>query len=281
MDWQRLVYRFTEIDMSVVSAILEDLTYGSAGIRSPDPALQPLIPISGDLLSLSPLFFMHLDPERNLTVLLNRIPLEKSIYVQIVGQKEALMRDQLADVARQSGFRTFSGRLSSDPDLPDVDIAIVSDIEHVCLVCELKWFIEPAEAREILQKEEEIAKGIAQIQQLLQAITVSDGHLPSLGINQHYDVYGVVLSKNWIGNATPAQTSTPVINAEHFTRKLASKSSLSALALWLERRAYLPTENVDFRVVATIHEVSGFTLEWYGIQPLAKDPFMPIDWVEA
>ena len=65
--------------------------------------------------------------------------------------------------------------------LPDVDLAIISDSEKMCLLLELKWFIDPAEAREIIEKSEEIEKGISQVLQLKQAF--GNNHEPLIEKN--------------------------------------------------------------------------------------------------
>jgi hypothetical protein len=162
-DPQRRVARYTGIEMQTVSEILHDLTYGSQGMRRPDPALQPLIMLNEDTCAISPNLWIATAPERNLGVLLNRIPAEAAIYSTLTHDKESLMRFDIAEaVSRTSRYRTTSGAIPGRPDLPDIDLAIIDDHAKACLLIELKWFIHPDEIREQEYPQEEFAKGMRQ-----------------------------------------------------------------------------------------------------------------------
>ena len=93
----------------------------------------------------------------------------------------------------------------------------------VCLLLELKWFIDPAEVREIIEKSEEIEKGISQILKFKQAfVKNNEPMLTKLGIDSSYKFDGIVVSQNWIGHAHAHIQSpeVPVIQANHLIEKL-------------------------------------------------------------
>lgn len=165
-DLVRRVARYSGVNVAVVQAIFDDLEYGGRGQQNPDPALQPLIHLVRDQYAISPTLWLYTAPERNLCVLLNRIPEERDIYSRLVDQKEALMRFELGAAAEKAGFRVVHGKVPGRDELGDVDVALVSDVDRECILLELKWFIAPAEIREIRERREELLKGVSQLRLL-------------------------------------------------------------------------------------------------------------------
>ena len=62
----RRIRRYSGVEEDAVTAILADLTYGARGQSNPDPALQPIIPLSGSTTAISPNVIMNSSMERNL-----------------------------------------------------------------------------------------------------------------------------------------------------------------------------------------------------------------------
>ena len=270
----RRIVRYSGVSESKVQSIFDDLSYGNPDISSPDPALQPLIKLNSEVYAIMPQLWICSASERNLTVLLNRLPSEKGIYSKLVGEKETLMRKRLTTCLSTKSFRLVEGRM---PNLPDVDLAVINDSEKTCLLLELKWFIYPAEAREIIEKSEEIRKGISQVCQLQNAF--ADNHQPllkKLNIDSNYRIAGVVVSQNWIGHAKAQSYDIPVIQADHLIAKLKDTKDLGSVIEWLKARKYLPEEGKHFKVHRTRATIGKWTLKWYGIEALIKDAFFPL-----
>lgn len=270
----RRIVRYSGVSESKVQSIFDDLSYGNPDISSPDPALQPLIKLNSEVYAIMPHLWICSAPERNLTVLLNRLPSEKGIYSKLVGEKETLMRKRLTTCLSTKSFRLVEDRV---PNLPDVDLAVIDESEKTCLLLELKWFIYPAEAREIIEKSEEIRKGISQVRQLQNAF--ADNHQPllkKLNIDSNYRIAGIVVSQNWIGHATAQSYDIPVIQADHLIAKLKDTKGLGSVIEWLKARKYLPEEGKHFKVHRTPATIGKWTLKWYRIEPLIKDGFFPL-----
>lgn len=273
-DLVRQVVRYSGVSGPEVRSIFDDLSYGNRGISNPDPALQPLIKLNSDTYAVMPHLWLFSSAERNLTVLLNKLPSEKEIYSKLVDEKEVLMRNHFITGLSDTDFRFIWGKVQ---DLPDVDLAIIRDSEKTCLLLELKWFIDPAEAREIIEKSEEIEKGISQVLQLTQAF--ASNHTPllkKLQIDSSYTLEGVVASENWIGHAKAQSPEIPVIQANHLIEKLKATKSLESAMEWLKDRKYLPKEGEHFKVHITTHTIGDWSLKWYEIQPLIADAFFPL-----
>jgi hypothetical protein len=233
--------------------------------------------LNGERYAIAPFLWIHGSAERNFISLMNKIPQEKSIYSRLVHQKEDLMRERIKLNVQNTQLRTWSGRFAGRPDLPDVDLALINASEKVCVLLELKWFLDPAEAKEIIEKSEEIAKGISQLLRLKRAVTEQYPPLfERLGIDQSYSFGFVLVSANWIGHASVQNPEVAVIREDHFIKKLSATSNLREVLGWLSRRRYLPEEGTHYEVVRTSPKVGKWKMEWYGIRPLVAQTFMPV-----
>jgi len=274
------VGRYTGLSHQVVSDIVYDLTLGSNDI-SPDradPALQPLILLNEDKYAVAPHLWINNAAERNYIALINKIPTKKQIYLSLVQQKEELMRERVVSVINNSNWQTLFGRVPGAPNLPDIDLAIIDHVEKSCLLIELKWFIDPAEARELLEKGQEITKGISQLLKFKKAFVESNnGLLEYLGIDLTYTLGLVVTSANWIGHASEQHPEIPVIREYHLMKKIEITKSLSEIIFWLSERKFLPVEGSHFEIVETSRNVGKWKTLWYGIKSLIEDDeFLPV-----
>lgn len=273
-ELQSRVARYSGVSNAKILSIFDDLTYGNRGIKHPDPALQPLIKLNTKHYAIMPSLWLSLSPERNLTVLLNKLPSEKKIYRKLVGEKEALMRKRLTTNLHDKDFRFISGNVAK---LPDIDLAIVDDSEKACLLLELKWFIAPAEFGEVVEKSEEIKKGIDQSLKFKEAFR--DRHDPllkKLGIDVSYRLETIVVSQNWIGDANVQNPEVPVIRANHLIEKLKVTESLRSTMDWLKNREYLPKEGKDFEVHGITSTIGKWSVKWSTTRPLIEDEFFPL-----
>lgn len=273
------VMRYTGLSRQVVADVVYDLTLGSHNIppERGDPALQPLIAINNERYAVAPFLWIHNAAERNFVALMNKLPQEKAIYSRLVQEKEELMKERINSHVRGVKWRTWSGRVGGRSDLPDVDLALIDDSERVCILMELKWFLDPAEAKEVIEKSQEIAKGVSQL--LLLKKAVREGYSPvfeRLRIDPSYSVGVVVVSANWIGHASVQNPDVPVIREDHLVEKLSVTDSLSKVLSWLSGGRYLPEEGKDYEVVSTSPRVGDWEMSWYGLRPLVSGNFLPV-----
>ena len=270
----RRIVRYSGVPDAKVLSIFDDLTYGNKGIKHPDPALQPLIKLNSESYAIAPHLWLGSAAERNLTVLLNRLPSEKVIYAKLVNEKENLMQQRLTNALADEDFRFISGNV---PNLPDIDLAIIRDSEKACLLLELKWFIEPAIVGEIIDKSKEIEKGISQLLQLKRAFAEnSKPLLEKLEIDSDYKLEGIVVSDNWIGHAKVQSPEIPIIQIDHLIAKLKAADSLRSVMDWLKDRKYLPNTDQHFKVHNSTATIGKWKLKWCGIEPLIESVFFPL-----
>jgi hypothetical protein len=275
----RLV-RYTGLGREIIRDIISDITFGANEIPATkaDPADQPLIPLNDEQYVIAPNLLINNAAERNFVVLLNKMPKEREAYLSLVHLKEQVMRERIVVAINIRGWRTWFGSIPSASELPDIDLAVIDSNEKVCIVIELKWFIDPAESRELIEKSEEIEKGISQLSQLRLAFIQHDKRLlECLQLDSSYKMAFVLVSENWIGDESEQVAEIPVIREYHLTQKLTKTKSLSETITWLMNRNYLPAENIHYRVVETRPTVGKWTTHWYGLDPLIKeDRFLPL-----
>ena len=269
--------RYSNLTAPVVRSIVRDLTFGERGMRNPDPALQPLIPLTKDRIAISPALFLGLDVERNFTVLLNRIPEEKGAYSRLTNDREEISRNEMKRMLASQPVRFWHGTLPGrSNDLPDIDLAIINDTERVCLILELKAFIQPAEPREILEKNKEIKKGVTQSLSLREAYLQTPELFSScLPIDDQFEFTFAVASESFIGTHSVQDELVPVIRSFHLVRHLIESGSLIETCDWLQSRQYLPVCGQDYEVKETESTVGSWKVNWYGIKPLQSDAASP------
>lgn len=163
------------------------------------------------------------------------------------------------------------------PDLPDIDLALIDYEERRILCAELKWFIAPAEVREVHARHEDLAKGVSQCLNLMAAFAADPQLIAqTFGVDNGYLLSWIVVSANWIGFAQVQNDRVPIISERHFVAKIEHDQHLSTISAWLEERRYLPIEGRDYVLVNHADRYKNWTVEWYGIRGLTDD-FLPLE----
>jgi hypothetical protein len=245
-------------------AVIDLLEYAGSGITNPDPALQPLVPTPDGRYLLSEPLVMDTAAERNLAVLLNRAPSQKAVYSRLANRKEKEMRNRICH-RLGTRFRFWHGHLDGH-DVTNVDLAVVDDSDQSLLLLELKWFIDPAEVRELRDRSKELSKGIDQCKTLLSLARDSRVTLNRIGNGRFQNVAAAVVSANWIGFGNIQDPEIPIINEEHLVHKLQRADTLSEVITWLRRRDYLPVLHRDYAAVERPTKVANWVLDWYRIE---------------
>jgi hypothetical protein len=267
----RRVVRYTSVPEATARAVVEDLTYGERGVQSPDPILQPLVPMGNSVLGLAPSLVLFSSCERNLIVLLNKLAGEREAYTRLSQDREDLTRDRIEEAVKAEGLRCWSGAIPGRPDLGDVDVVIIDDENRCCLLLETKSFVAPAEIREVMDRSKEVARGVARTKERRDHVC-SGAHdlLATLRVDSTYTMEWAVASETSIGATYVQDPEVAVIRVEHLLRRIASKG-LPHVIGWLARREYLPAEGEHYEAVDFVAEVAGWHLPWYGIRPLVGE----------
>jgi hypothetical protein len=268
----RTLQEHAGISRDTAAAITETLTYGLRGQVNPDPALQPLIRLAPATYAIAPNLLVNNALERNLSVLLNRLPEERVAYTRLSQEREKISRDRLIAAIVSSDLRYWSGHVPRWRGLSEIDLAIISDDEKYCLILELKSFVAPAESREMRDRSEEIRRGIEQIRGRRGMVAQLGEPLREvLRIDESYQICWAVASETSIGAAYVQVPDVAVVQTGHLLKKLAKVRRLADCCSWLDVGAHLPREGVHYRVVDTVASVGDWTLDWYGIKGLVDN----------
>ena len=272
----RTIQDMSGLARHTVKAVVRRLEYGrSPSIRYPDPALQPLVPVTSQLLALTLPLVVYTSIERNHAVLLNMLPEERARYEALSQEKEAAMYERIVSIlGGRYAPRRF--RIPGRPDLPDLDLVLTDTVSRTIVVCELKWFIGPAEIRQTVARSEELSKGISQVKKLLGELRANRAAQAALLNHGTADmIAGCVVSANWIGLADVQDPEVPIISEKHFLSAVKDLGSLPSVVRWLQERRYLPREGVDFAVRDVAVRIGGYEISWYGIQALLEGVYVP------
>lgn len=254
--------RYTSIDKKKIATILDYLKFANHNIRDPDIAIQPLLEINSEEFALSPLLWINTNAERNFCTLLNKIPSEREAYLSLTLNKEEILYQELREILERLGYEVTRGRLRST----DVDLSIIDRKNKICICVELKWFIEPAEIRETIERSIELEKGVRQSSLIMSLFKSGDKQLfRLLGVDNTYRFSSFVGSRNWIGHSDVQTPEIPIIKIWHFIKKLMELDSLEGALNWLESKSYLPINGQDYRVIPVNLDTGSWKSRWYGI----------------
>jgi hypothetical protein len=257
--------RYTGVHSGALQTIIDLLTFGSNGIREPDPATQPLVDLENGSYALSPFIWLNSAPERNLCVLLNQIPSQRRAYSALTNAKEATTKREIVASLSHLDLSFADGTVAGT----DLDLAIIDHHSRACLCLELKWFIEPAEIREIQVRTKDLATGVAQAKIVNNLFIAQDDRLIKeiLHIEPDYSFLSAVGSQNWIGFADVQDQEIPIIKVYHLVYRILETGSLMDTLIWLRERKYLPREGEHYSIIPTEISYGGWTATWYGLKP--------------
>ncbi|MBM5570726.1 MULTISPECIES: hypothetical protein [Deefgea] len=252
----------TKIGKGTVQRILDYITFGNQGINNPDIAIQPLVDTKQGTYLISPFLIMNVNAERNFCVLANQIQNEKNIYASLVNQKEENIRSYMISELNGMQFDFKHGKI----DGTDVDLAIIDRNIKKCLIAEIKWFIEPAEIREIVDRTCELQKGVTQAQKIeLQFNNKNKRLFDLLNIDDSYELMAIVCSENFTGHHELQRSNVPIIKVWHLLSEIRSKNGLLGIFEWLKEGAYLKT-STKYNVQHFDIQVGSWKSKWYGLK---------------
>jgi hypothetical protein len=244
---------------TVIRSFIQYLTYGYE-MKTPDVALQPLVPLSNGNIAIPCMLILSSNQSRNVLSLQARIEekafnsmsklFECEMVQSILGQVRQLWPHARANVEFELRGKT-----------EEIDL-LVADIEHrVLLVCELRWMLQPGDPREVQNRKkvchEKVEQLYKKVSWLKQDLGVALRKVYNLEITaaDSWQVQGVVVIQTF------------VLTTEVFLRGMTSLKSLGQFASWSQSLAWLPREGVHFQIRANSVE-----LESVGKRILSQGP---------
>lgn len=263
---QRQIASLSNVDLAKVSTILGALRYGEQ-TTSPDPALQPIVPISKDMVALPCWHVATSSVERNLLALQARLRPK-----EFDGQSHLFEREMLHKLQTTLGRLGFAAQPSIMTAAGEVDLAF-STPDHKCIVIvECKWFIPPGDIRETIQRIPRVLAGVDQVRAKRAACIQSGALEKVLGMPHKPSHYlGVVVTEGF--SSASQDPAIPCVPAPVFTRVLENVARGDDLSNMLTGQPWLPVDGKHFTRESLNHTIAGITFSWsaHSLLPEAED----------
>ena len=244
----------SSLNQTLIGACIDDLTWGH-GTNTPDPALQPLIPIGVGVLAIPCIHLLSSNQERNLLSLMARTQTAEFDAQSHLFEGE--MISSLRSASRPDGVELRSNvHLRIDGNEEEIDVLLIDARSRRLLICELRWMLGPGDPREVQNRKKECLKKVSQLHRKVEWISARANAAAAVALNcaqssesaDHWVTSGVVLIAGFGGMRSP-DGRYPIIPVRLFERAMAKASSLDALAAWCAGLSWLPREGKHFNIV--------------------------------
>jgi hypothetical protein len=245
------------------------LTYG-VGTRDPDPALQPIIELSGGLCLIAPFLFVTSSLERNFLSLVARAYPKQFDAASL--SFSLAMTESLRQAFEAKGYATRAAAHLPNKDGGEIDLLVADAGSHSLAAFELRWMLRPAEPTEYINRDNEVQRKLHQADTKFAAVRK---HLPwalgALGISApdpgSWSTSSFLVVDGFL--AGPREThESKVVSRRTTEDAIAETDSLRDLAAKLEDYERLPQLGRHFEIRHHDMEIGGIGVRWYSVNPL-------------
>lgn len=255
------------VDREAARQMLDLLIYGNH-LRTADPALQFLFPLRDGLIAVPWFLYATCNSERNLLTLLARARPSEFDNASHAFER-AMIRELREAVTKTSWKARFNRVLPGEDGAGEVDAVLLDPIGRIAIVCELRWFLEPSEVREVAAREAEGPRKVKQAETKMAALSrVIDIvlHEENIAIEGEWTIDGVAV----FDNHTPVPSDAgkvPVVSHRAFLATIKRHPRLRDLAAALRNGDWLPRRDEHFTIDPTQMEIAGLRITVDGINP--------------
>ncbi len=240
------IARVSGVPKKIVRAITAALTFGNE-TDTPDPALQPLVPIGGGQLAVPAFIILSSDWSRNMLSLHTRVSPDSFNANSNVFERSmitAIEAELPNHFAKRSTFEIPTPNGSEE-----VDLILVDDGARSILIGELRWMLQPGDVREVLNRKKVIQEKVAQARRKLRGTRAAIQQVvQKLGLSPALDwtINSVVIIEGFGGAPSDQPNELPVVPRDVFIRLLEIAPSLDQAHAVLCSPLWLPREGVDY-----------------------------------
>jgi hypothetical protein len=268
------VHQMCSLDERIIHSFIQYLTYGYA-MRTPDPALQPIISLGNGLVAVPCLMFLSSNHERNLLGLQARINGAAFNSMSKLFEKN-MVGDLLTAIRPRWPFSGGNVTIRTEGGFEEIDLLIGDSNSKTILVCELRWMLQPGDPREVQHRKKACWEKVAQLSRKVQWLRArQSAALNTLGIvaidPNAWTIEGVVVIKTF-GGVLSTDKRLPVMTERVFLQGMQQVQSLRHFADWSQSLGWLPQENVHFRIVPQDMHLNtlGKRLSAFGMEKLSS-----------
>jgi hypothetical protein len=261
-QWIAKLSEVADLPTEVCGRILADLTLDPANRSFTSLCIHPFVPLGhhGDNLAVAPQFPLASAADEN--ILRSFSYTFPALFSAQNTQKEDAMRAQI--VAADAPYH-----IAFSIPLPDgstnIDVLIEDGASSTVLMAELKWIRKPAKPLERLSREEDLLKGIHQLELIREYGRARPTFLLDRGkldkpLDSYEHVHHILLVRDYWHWIEP-NDGIAVVDFDEFMRGYKACSSLKEFTEGLLRYEWLPVEDRDFHVEYSADSVNGAVIE--------------------
>jgi len=230
-----------------IEKFIDFLTYGNNS-KTPDPALQPILPMkNGDLL-IPCLHAITSNVQRNILTLMARI--NASHFDAQSKVFETRMCDDLIRASEKWKKKAANKTFKIGAAKEEIDIIIVDEEHRTILALEARWMLQPGDPREVInrvdacnQKVAQISRKVGFLKQNIAAILNDSFSISEPG--DSWTVLGAVVIEGF-GGKLSLHPDLPIISIEAIKVGLHSFSDIRVLHYWIKSLEWLPQPEIHF-----------------------------------
>ncbi len=245
-DLNNLLARVSQLPLPTVEAITAALTYGEKTL-TPDPAMQPLIPVGDQELGALGTMILSSNWSRNMLSLHARV--NKKTFDAQSKLFELAMTERLARELPSRFPHKTARQVPTSTKPEDIDLVLVDEGTKTILFGELRWMLQPGDIREVLNRKQVIAE---KVDQVARKVTKAQEALPKvleyLGLTEgHWKILGAVVIEGYGGDPSPIPKEYPVVPGDIFLRAIKKCPNLLHAHAALCTPLWLPRRGIDFQ----------------------------------
>ena len=248
----RRICLISGLDKITCDRFIQGMTFGFK-VNSPDPALQPFIPVSDEDIFVPCMLILTNNWPRNLLSLHARVgsrtfDAQSSIF-------ETRMVAQI--LGKSSAYKVIPNKeYSADGWKEEVDLLYIDEINKTVLLCELKWSIPPGDAREVQHRKAAMREKVSQICRKTGRFNsqicsiLKQAHVDDCG--DTWSVLGLVITDGYVGVPSSDPNNFPIVPMLIFERLIGMGLTVGDIHSILCTPLWLPRVGIDI----SMHETS-------------------------
>lgn len=264
-QWLAALSRISGISRDVCEAMVKDLTLDAVSNPGASMCINPFVPLDGFNLAVAPQFPLASAVDDNILRLFS-YKYDALFSAQNI-DKEAAMRSRLREAAPQYW-------VDHSIELPDrstdIDVLLADEASSTVVLAELKWVRKPNRSVERITRDEEIAKGVQQLQTIRDYARKHPDFLRaklSRSLSSYANVHFILIAWDHWYWVEPVD-GLAIVHFEALLPAMMKSANLQETLSDLLKYDWLPEEGRDFRVAYARASVNGAELESLKFFPL-------------
>jgi hypothetical protein len=259
-SWTAALSKLSGIPQEKCQTVLKDLTFDFT--RSLDLHVHPVVPLDTAMTSLAiaPQFPLHSRPDE---CILRVCSLLRPAAFDITSlEKESEILAALQSIGTPYSLQ---GPISLPKPNPDIDLVGTDENSSTIVIAELKWIRKAIRPVELIDRDADVLKGIAQLKQIRGFLTQNPHYLSSRGklprkMNEYTHVYYILVARDHWPWVEP-EDDISIVEFEAFSASLRRSEDLHLALNDLLKYEWLPVEGRDFIIRLDKATAGGVSIE--------------------